>query len=77
MRSGQLLVASLGTYGRIFETPIDQKDLRDRPPRRIDAEVAAWRNGKRATNPSSDAYRGGRGTIFTEVNGPCLSLINQ
>jgi hypothetical protein len=77
MRSAQIEICQLGTYGRIYETPIDERKLRKQPFRTIDKDVQAWRNGERATNPHSDKYRGDVGTVFTQVNGPCLSLINQ
>jgi hypothetical protein len=67
----------MGTYGRIYETPINERDLRKQPFRMIDKDVQAWRNGERATNPHSDNYRKKLGEVFTQVNGPCLSLINQ
>lgn len=77
MRSSQILIFNC-TYGRLFETPFESEGLlRKRVPRKIDAEVAAWRNGRRATNPHSDKYRGELGRMQTEcAPRGCSSLVN-
>lgn len=77
MRSAQIELHHIGMIGRVFETPLDDKALRHKCPRKVNVAVQAWRDGNRATNPHSDKYRDGMGAMFTQINGPCLSLINQ
>lgn len=57
MRSEQLEVGSLGTIGKFFEVALTEKEIDDvtknKPYRRINDGVAAWRNGRRPDNPFS------------------------
>lgn len=71
MRAAQNEVCMLGTYGRIYETPPDGVSLqRDRPPRRINAEVAAWRLDRRPINPATEFNK------LKAYVGPCIALTN-
>lgn len=71
MRAEQNEVCLFGTYGRIYESPLDTEYVkRERPARKVNAEVLAWRLGRRKINPATEF------NLRMHARGPCIAMTN-